>query len=181
MSESNNNKKPKHVDNLSTSFADKPVATEEAAKTEEEKRKAKIAEVEKVILGDNPIIVNDNGKKVYARNKDTGEMIFYDSKGEHVDLGVIDKLETAYGKYPDRLPTGAKKKGDLKVRYTAEKFNEEKNMMETVEVPYDECEIVSERQDYVDHNGNMVESITNSITKNHHSLVKLLRDEIKTT
>lgn len=180
MSESKNKDKPKHIDNLNTSFADKPISNAADAQKEEEKRKEKIAEIEKAILGDNPVIVNDNGKKVYARNKDTGEMIFYDSKGEHVDLGVIDKLETAYGKYPERLPLGQKKKGDLQVRFVKEQFNEEKNMMETVEVPYEECELISERQDYADKDGNVVEAITNTITKNHHSLVKLLRDEIKT-
>lgn len=176
------NVKPKNLDNLDTSFSDKPLAdtSPDSIKNEEQKRKEELAKVEKAILGDNPVIVNDNGKKVYARNPKTGEMIFYDANGNHVSMDVIDKLETAYHKYPERLDLGAKKKGDVQVRFVAEKFNEEKNMTETVEVPFEECELISERADYVDKDGNLVEAITNSIPKNHYSLVKLLRDEIKT-
>jgi len=172
------NATPKKIDNLDMSFSDKPVspnAKPEDIKSEQQKKKE---ELEKAILGDKPFIFQHEGKKVYGKNTETGEMIFFDNKGEHVSIDTLDRLESSYGRYPDRLDSGAKKQGELKVRFVKEQFNEEKNGMETVECPYEESEFVSERQDYVDKDGKLVEAITNTIPKNHHALVKLLRDEI---
>jgi hypothetical protein len=108
-----------------------------------------------------------------ARNKETKETMFFDSDGNEVGIDVIDRLDTGYPLSPEYNANGAKKKGELKVRFTKEQFNEEKRVTETVECPYEECELISERQDYEDGDAHTI-----SIPKKHHSLVKLVRGQI---
>lgn len=157
--------KSKNIDNISMSFTDpKPLQEKES---------------------ENPATDNKNdveefkvdNKLVYKKNKKSGDIKFYvqedNNQDKEVDMDVIDKLEKAYPVMPDRSYNGAKKKGNTQVRFVKEKFNEEKRANETVEVPYEECDLITERQEYEDG-----EVITNSIVRKHHNLVKLLRGEI---
>ena len=126
--------------------------------------------------GDDIEELKEQGKLVYQKNKKTGDIRFFiqeDGKDKEVSIDVIDKLEKAYPSIPERSYNGGKKKEDTIVRYVKEKFNEEKRQMETVECPVDECELITERQEYEDG-----EVITNSIIRKHANLVKLLRGEI---
>ena len=157
--------KGKHIDDISMSFTDPPTPDTSAAPT---------------VAAEDVEELKENGQLVYRKNKKTGDIKFFvqeDGKDKEVDIDVIDKLEKAYPTIPDRSYQGFPKKGETTVRFVKEQtgFNEETRKMETktIEVPYDECELISERQEY--ENG---EIVTNTIVKKHHNLVKLLRGEI---
>lgn len=148
---------------------------------EEQKRRE---DREKAILGDNPETINDNGKRVMARNKTTKEALFFDDNGDEVNIDVIDRLDTAYPEAPEENSSGAVKSGELKVRFTKEVKTETKEdrkkfgALKTIECPLEECENITERQDYVDEEGNLSDAFTITIPKKHYSLVKLLRGKL---
>jgi hypothetical protein len=156
--------KPKHIDNIEMSFTDpEPKASTEPAAAP-------------TAVADDVEELKENGQLVYQKNKKSGDIKFFvqeDGKDVEVSLDVIDKLEKAYPAMPDRSYNGGKKKGDMQVRFTKEQFDEEKRVSETVEVPFEECDLISERQEYEDG-----EVITMSIVKKHLNLIKLLRGEI---
>jgi hypothetical protein len=163
--------KNKTVEDVPMSFVDSPGKPEETADDKTKK--------EKSILGDNPEILEDNGKRVLGKNKDTKEMMFWDADGNEIDMEILDRIQKGYPESPEYNANDSPKKGELKVRFTKEvrcetpEDRKKFGAFKTIECPEAECDVISERQDYEDGDAHIV-----SIPKKFHSLVKLVRGQI---
>lgn len=111
------------------------------------------------------------GKKIWLKNKVTGEYIWFDTDGKELTGYQLENLNREYALPPDVSSTGAEKDGELQVREIDENNNSPGHPDYKGQVF-----AISERQNYQDG-----QAWTKTILKKHELVVRTLRGELKNT